>query len=78
MPRFFFDTIDNGKVTVDRSGIVLKDRRAVRNEAIGALPHMALDSLPDGDSHEFAVQVRDDIGGSVFRATLSFRSEWQD
>jgi hypothetical protein len=78
VPRYFFDTSDNGQRTTDGEGFVFEDRQAVRRAAVEALPHMALDTLPDGDRHEFVVEVRDEAGETVFRATLSLKSEWLD
>ena len=37
---------------------------------------MALDELPDGPTHDFAIEVTDETGEAVFRATLSFASQW--
>jgi hypothetical protein len=78
VPRYFFDTIDNDQRTTDEAGLDLTDREAMRRVAVETLPHMALDALPDGAVHEFAVEVRDEAGRPVFRAALSFRSEWLD
>jgi len=76
MPRYFFDTMDDGLLTADTTGVVLPDRETARREAIRSLPYMAMDSLPDGSSREFSVEVRDEAGRSLFIAELSFRSRW--
>lgn len=78
MPRYFFDTFDNGQRSIDDYGIKCDDRDAVRRAAVETLPHMAFDALPDGANHEFAVEVRNEEGACVFRASLSFQSEWLD
>lgn len=74
--RFFFDTFDNGAVIPDHLGLEVASREMARKTAIETRPCMALDGLPDGDAHEFAVHVRDDGGRTVFMASLSFRSGW--
>jgi len=76
MPRYFFDTRDDGVLTVDTTGVVLPDRDRARREAIRTLPYMAIDSLPDGPNREFSVEMRDEAGRSLFIAELSFRSRW--
>ena len=78
MERYFFDTSDGGKVIRDDEGLVFPSRDAMRYAAIDTLPQMAADALPDGESRDFCVEVRDEVGAAVFRATLTFRSEWLD
>lgn len=78
MPRFFFDTFDDGSLITDTEGIELTDRNAARQQAIKTLPYMALDALPDGSSRSFAVELRDESGTRLFRAELSFSSGWLD
>ena len=78
MERYFFDTFDNGVATLDDVGLEFANREAVRRQAVKTLPHMALDALPDGQSHELRVEVRQGDGPPIFRACLSFRSEWLD
>jgi hypothetical protein len=76
MARYFFDSYDNGRLTADRDGLECASREALRYQATKTLPHMALDALPNGPEHEFAIVARDEAGQQVFRATLSFQSEW--
>lgn len=76
MPRYFFDTIQDGVATLDSMGLELQTLDAVRDQAVASLPLMALDALPDGDRHEFAVEVRDEQGHKIFRTSLSCRSDW--
>lgn len=66
MPRYFFDIEDNGKLTVDEVGLELLTEKAVRDEAIRALPSIAQEELPDGPQHVFRVKVRDDTGSYIF------------
>lgn len=78
MPRFYFDTTDTGLTLVDDEGLDCRDREAARREAVSALPYMALDALPDGDRRDFAVQVRDETGRVVLKASLVFSAAWLD
>lgn len=78
MPRYFFDTIDDGVLTTDTMGVVLAGRDEARRQAIRSLPYMALDALPDGSDRAFSVEVRGEDGTPLFRAELSFTSRWLD
>jgi hypothetical protein len=74
MPRYYFDVRDGEKLTTDGEGLEMEGFDAARNEAVRSLPELAKDELPDGDSREFEVVVRDDRG-PVLRASLSFAVE---
>ena len=78
MPRYYFDVQDGDHFVRDEEGIDCGSRAAVRDAAIGALPGMASDVLPDGDAHDIEVLVRDETGCCVFKASLSLKSGWQD
>jgi hypothetical protein len=76
MPRYFFDVEDNGELTVDEIGVELSNEKAVRDEAIRALPAIAREELPNGPQHTFWVKVRDDTGDYIFSASLELKSGW--
>lgn len=76
MTRYFFDIDDGHRRTVDREGHDLASRAAVRQEAIGVLPGVAADLMPDGDHTTVRVQVRDEAGRPVFHASLTLASGW--
>jgi hypothetical protein len=76
MPRYFFDTMNGGEIVKDDLGLEFDDRDSVRKAAVAALPDMAAEALPDGRTRELAVEVRDETGNRIFRASLSFRSDW--
>lgn len=78
LPRFYFDTFDGESANVDSDGIECSSRQVVRHRAIDALPDMARETLPDGPNRIFRVEVRDDGGDVVFRATLELQSGWVD
>ena len=78
LPKFYFDTFDGDQTAIDTDGIECPSRRMVQHQAIDALPDMAREILPDGPSRTFRVEVRDDGGNVVFRATLELQSVWLD
>ena len=78
LPKFYFDTFDGDKTAIDADGIDCVSRRIVQDRAVDALPDMARELLPDGPNRTFRVEVRDDGGSIVFRATLELNSAWLD
>lgn len=76
MTRYYFDIDDGHRRTEDRDGHELASRELVRQEAIGVLPVIAADTLPDGDHVTIRVQVRDEAGRPVFHASLTLASGW--
>lgn len=78
MPKYFFDTFDGDNTALDADGIDCASRQVVQHRAIDALPDMAREMLPDGPNRTFRVEVRDDSGDVVFRATLELQSVWLD
>jgi hypothetical protein len=76
MPRYFFDIDDGERFTRDDQGLDCAGPEAMREAAIGVLPNIARDELPDGDRHDFTVKVRDEGGRYLFQATLSLVAEW--
>jgi hypothetical protein len=71
MPRFFFDTFDGSRYIYDDAGLKMESLEAAKSEAQRALSDLARDALPNGDQSAFIVQVKDETGQVVFRATLS-------
>jgi hypothetical protein len=78
LPRFYFDTFDGDRTNADSEGIECSSHKQVRYQAIDALPDMAREVLPDGPNRTFSVEVRDEVGTVVFRATLRLESGWLD
>jgi hypothetical protein len=78
LARYYFDTFDGDHTSADSEGIECSSRKQVRYQAIDALPDMARELLPDGPNRTFRVEVRDDAGTVVFRATLELQSAWLD
>ena len=75
MMRFYFDFDDGLHQMLDDVGLEMRDERAARDAAIGALPGVAEEHLPDGDTHEFKVNVREG-GAVIFAAKLALTSQW--
>ncbi len=76
MPRYFFDIDDGDTSTEDDEGVEFSDLQEARDRAIGVLPNIARDILPDGDRRDFVITVKDACGKPIFRATLAFQAEW--
>lgn len=76
MPRFYFDIEDEGHLTKDEEGLLMSDHEEARSQAIGVLPDIARDVLPDGNSRSFVATVRDEAGQHIFRATLTLHATW--
>jgi len=75
VPRYYFDISDGDVTTTDTEGQEMSIDEA-RQEAIGVLPQLAKDVLPDGDTRTFVSYVRDEEGSGIFRAKLTLRAEW--
>ncbi|MER2265281.1 DUF6894 family protein [Methylobacterium oxalidis] len=76
MPLFFFDIDDGEQRRRDDTGTECKDLTAARDAAIGILPDIAREVLPNGDHRVFISTVRDEAGRTVFQARLSLTAEW--
>jgi dihydroxyacetone kinase len=74
MPRYFFDTMDSGRLICGESGVELPSIQAARAEAALSLADIARDMSPD-DRREVVVEVSDEDGCPLFRATLYFEIE---
>lgn len=77
MPRYFIDTSDGDLTIVDREGLELPNDNAAREAALGTLPDMARDLIPDGDRRSFTVSVRNMSGDAIYRAVLTLEGSWQ-
>ena len=71
MPLFFIDTSDEDQFIRDSTGLEFEDLEAAKAAAVDALPDMARDKLPDGDSRAFLAIVRAEDGRSLLQATLT-------
>ena len=71
MPRFYFDIHDGDDFIPDHEGIDLEGVEEAKAEAVNTLPDMARDGLPEGDSRDFVVIVRDETDRPVWRVRLA-------
>lgn len=76
MPRYFIDTSDGDVFVRDDEGYELPDARAARDTAQAALPDMAREKMPDGESRTLCAFVRDETGAVIYRVALSLVREW--
>ena len=74
MPRYFFDTMDSGRLICDESGIEAPSFQAAKAEAARSLADIVQDMSPD-DRRGVVVEVSDDEGCPLFRAALYFEIE---
>jgi len=72
MRRYFFDTRDNAEFYPDEFGIRLRSLREARQEAARCLSEMARDLLENSVVRELEVEIRDEEGNALMRATLHF------
>ena len=72
MPRYYFE-INDGRAYADDVGTECTDRAAARWEAMRSLPEIALSRIAGGgDEQAYSVHVRDEVGATVYRGTLSY------
>lgn len=76
MPRYFFDVDDGERRTADRDGHDMASPAAARRAAIGLLPAVAADVMPDGDQRLIRVDVHEGDGQPLFHASLWLRARW--
>ncbi len=76
MPRYFIDADDGDFPHRDEDGHDLPDDEAARRTALDALPDMARDKIPDGDTRTFTATARDGRGNVVYGASLVLRGGW--
>jgi hypothetical protein len=73
--RYYFDVYVGEAFTKDDHGLELDGLESAQREAVRALPEIAKDALPDSTQRDFVIQVRDEAGQKVLRATLSLTVE---
>jgi hypothetical protein len=76
--RYFFDIDDGERKNSDQEGLDLPNREAARQQAVGILPDIAREVLPDGDRRTFVCRVRDGAGKAIFEARLELIAGWLD
>jgi len=74
MPRYFFDVREFERLISDTEGEELADSDAVAREAALAAIHIAKELL-NASRSTLAVEVRDEEGLKILRATVTLRVE---
>jgi hypothetical protein len=72
MPRYFFDSRDDGHTIVDEVRVELADLAVVKGVASKALAELAFDVLPGAERRTLGIDVRDDAGRPVLVTELTF------
>lgn len=76
MPRYYFDIDDGERATVDDEGTDHADAESAQIEGIETLAHVVKDVLPAGNVRDFKMDIRDEAGKVIFKATIALRSHW--
>ncbi|HMM89518.1 DUF6894 family protein [Bradyrhizobium sp.] len=79
MRRYYFDLRDGDVLVVDEEGLELLDVVAVQEEAARALAGFAWDAARSSigsDSHQLAIEVRDEAG-PVMNVRFTFEIDWK-
>ncbi|RDJ24852.1 hypothetical protein DWF00_16655 [Bosea caraganae] len=75
MPKFFVTTDDGDSTFRDEDGLEFKNRKAATDDAQRALVDMARERLPNGERVALQVQIEDEVGDEVYRASLKFEGD---
>ena len=75
MPRYYFDTCENGNFTRDETGLELDGLQTAKDEAARGLADLAQDVLQDSLNHEMSIEVRDEEKRLLFTTSLVFAVE---
>jgi hypothetical protein len=77
MPRYFFDVFENLKaVERDDVGAEYASPEKARDAAPRKVPLMIGDRQLEGDRGYVAIQIRDEAGQYIFRASLTLLTRW--
>lgn len=74
MDWYFFDSRDDGEVTIDDFGIELPNLEAVKALAAKGLAELALDVLPGVCERCMGIDVRNERRGPVLTTELTFKA----
>jgi hypothetical protein len=71
MPRCYFDVREGTSVTSDEEGLEFDSLNAAEREAAATAAEIGRDRLPNGDSREVTVEVRNERRQRVLTITVS-------
>lgn len=71
MPRYYFDVREGALFTPDQDGVVFDSLDKAEHEAARAAAEIGRDRLPNGDSREIIVEVRNEHHQRVLTVTVS-------
>ncbi len=72
MPRYYFDSRDNGKLVEDDNGLTFSDIEFCKKEAARALAEIAREVTPGSEQRELSIDVRDENKRPLFRTVMIF------
>jgi hypothetical protein len=72
MPFFFFDVVQDGKLSTDSEGTELPDLKAATEEAVSAMAEMAADALPGTRQRQLTMIVRNENDVRLLQLDLGF------
>jgi hypothetical protein len=75
MPRFHFDTFDGEEMSRDTDGLEFASLEDAKPEIMDTLTAIAHDKVRRRDVRECFIEVRDEAGKPVLRATLVIHVE---
>lgn len=76
LTKYYFDLDDGDNFHRDEEGVEAPSLKEVYEETVGLLPEIAKRVLPLGHTREFCVQVRNEAGDIILKATISFEARW--
>lgn len=74
MPRYYFDTRDDGKFICDDVGVELPDVQAATIVAARSLAELAMEALPESTARCLGVDVRDDQQRDILTTELTYKT----
>ncbi|MET3901422.1 hypothetical protein ABIB57_005393 [Devosia sp. UYZn731] len=72
MPKFFFDIVENDKVSIDHDGIEFDDRQQAHREAVKTIAAIAAEEIPKDGKLELTVAVADESHHVLFKTHVRF------
>ena len=73
VPHYYFDYRDGDRETRDNEGVLLAGLDEARKEAIRALDQRSRGKIPDGNSRDCRIAIREENGPVLMVVSLSLR-----